>query len=107
MTLKGWAVAAGLVLLAPCALQAATEANFGAATTGDLVELCTAAPDGAVGTAGAHLCEGFAQGAVLVEMQNQAAFRGPKLFCMPNPPPSRNQALSDFVNRPGQPPARL
>ena len=24
MTLKGWAVAAGLVLLAPCALQAAT-----------------------------------------------------------------------------------
>ena len=97
MTLKGWAVAAGLVLLAPCALQAATEANFGAATTGDLVELCTAAPDSAMGTAAVNFCEGFAQGAVLVEMQNQAAFRGPKLFCMPNPPPSRNEALSEFV----------
>ena len=97
MTLKGWAVAAALVLLAPCAAHAATEANFGAATTGDLVDLCTAAPDNAIGMAAVNFCEGFAQGAVLVEMQNQAAFRGPKLFCMPNPPPSRNETLSEFV----------
>ncbi len=40
MTFKGWTVAAGLVLLAPCAPHAATEANFGAATTADLVNLC-------------------------------------------------------------------
>ena len=80
MTLKGWAVAAGLVLLAPCALQAATEANFGAATTGDLVELCTAAPDGAIGTAAVNFCEGFAQGAVLVEMQNQVCVPWTKAF---------------------------
>ena len=78
--------------------QAATEANFDARTTADLVELCTATPDNAIGTAAVNFCEGFAQGAVLVEMQNMAGFRGPKLFCMPNPPPSRNQALSEFVN---------
>jgi hypothetical protein len=30
-------------------------------------------------------------------MQNMAAFRGPKPFCMPNPPPTRNEALSEFV----------
>jgi hypothetical protein len=98
MILKGWTVAAGLVLLAPCALRAATEANFGAATTADLVNLCTAPPDSAIGTAAVNFCEGFAQGAVLVEMQNMAAFRGPKLFCLSNPPPSRDQALSEFVN---------
>ena len=97
MRSNGWAVAAGLVLLAPVAPHAATEANFGARTTGDLVELCTATPDNAIGTAAVNFCEGFAQGAVLVEMQNQAAFRGPKLFCMPNPPPSRNETLSEFV----------
>ena len=98
MTLKGWAVAAALVLLAPCAAHAATEANFGAATTADLVELCTAASDNTMGTAAVNFCEGFAQGAVLVEMQNMGAFRGPKLFCMPKPLPSRNEALSEFVN---------
>jgi hypothetical protein len=97
MTLKGWTVAAALVLLPPCAAHAATEANFAAGTTGDLIELCTATPDTAIGTAAVNFCEGFAQGAVSVEMQNLAAFRGPKLFCMPNPLPSRNEALSEFV----------
>jgi hypothetical protein len=85
MAVKGWTVAVGLVFLAPCVSHAATEANFGARTTGDLVELCTATPDNAIGTAAVNFCEGFAQGAVSVEMQNQAAFRGPKLFCLPNP----------------------
>ena len=107
MKLKGWAVAGGMVLLASGASRAATEANFGANTTGDLVELCTATPDNPIGTAAVNFCEGFAQGAVLVEMQNQAAFRGPKLFCMPNPPPSRNQAVNDFVNWARSSPDRL
>ena len=98
MTLKGWTAIAAVVLLTPSAGHAATEANFSARTTGDLVELCTATPDNALGTAAVNFCEGFAQGAVLVEMQNMAAFRGPKLFCIPNPPPSRDQALSEFIN---------
>ena len=51
MKLKGWAVAGGLVLLASGAPRAATEANFSANTTGDLVELCTATPDNPIGTA--------------------------------------------------------
>ena len=107
MTLKSRTVAAGLLLLAPCAPHAATEANFSAGTTADLVELCTAAPDNAIGTAAVNFCEGFAQGAVLVEMQNQAAFRGPKLFCLPNPPPSRNEAMTEFVNWARSSPDRL
>jgi hypothetical protein len=112
MTLKGCTVAAVLALLPACAGHAATEANFGAGTTGDLVELCAAPPDSALGTAAVNFCEGFAQGAVSVEMQNLAAFRGAKLFCMPNPAPSRNEALGEFVrwaraspDRLAQPPA--
>ena len=67
MTLKGWAVAAVLVWLTACAAHAAPEANFAAGTTGDLVELCAATPDNALGTAAVNFCEGFAQGAVSVE----------------------------------------
>jgi hypothetical protein len=32
MTVKGWTVAVGLMLLAPCVSHAATEANFGVST---------------------------------------------------------------------------
>ena len=112
MTVKGWTVAAGLALLVPGAPNAATEANFGASTTGDLVELCVATPDNAIGTAAVNFCQGFAQGAVAVEMQNLAAMRGPKLFCLPNPLPTRTETLSEFVkwaraapNRLSEPPA--
>src|SRR5215831_18262619 len=107
MGLKGWTVAAGLTLFVPAASHAATEANFGARTTGDLVELCTATLDNAIGMAAVNFCEGFAEGAVSVELQNMAGFRGSKLFCMPNPPPSRNEALSAFVNWARMSPDRL
>ena len=87
----------GTGIFAPFAAHAATEANFGAKTTGDLAELCEATPDNAIGTAAVNFCQGFALGAVLAETQNMAAFRGPKPFCLPNPPPSRNEALGEFV----------
>jgi len=112
MTLKTWTVAGALVSLAPCVSHAATDANFAARTTGDLVELCAATPDSTIGTAAVNFCDGYAQGAVSVEMQNLAAFRGAKLFRMPNPPSSRNEALREFVkwaraspDRLAQPPA--
>jgi hypothetical protein len=98
MTLKEWIAVATLALLMPSVADAATEANFDAKTTGDLVALCSATPDNGVGTAALNFCEGYIQGAVTVEMLNMAAFRGPKLFCLPNPPPTRSQAMSGFVN---------
>ncbi len=97
MTFKRLTAAAALAFVAPFAAHAATETNFSAGTTGDLVELCEATADNAMGTAAVNFCQGFALGAVLVEMQNMAAFRGPKPFCLPNPPPSRNEALGEFV----------
>jgi hypothetical protein len=97
MMFKKWTAAAALAFVTPLAAHAATEANFSAKTTGDLVELCEATPDNGIGTAAVNFCQGFALGAVLAEMQNMAAFRGPKPFCLPNPPPSRNEALGEFV----------
>jgi len=60
--------AAAMAFLAPIAAQAATEANFGAKTAGDLVELCGAAPDNPIGIAALNFC----QGAVSVEIFDQA-----------------------------------
>jgi Rap1a immunity proteins len=110
MKIRGLIAVAALVLLAPLPTRAATEANFDARTTGDLVALCSATPDNGIGTAALNFCEGLIQGAVTVEMQNMAAFRGRKLFCLPDPPPTRAQAMSEFVgwvqaapDRAGQP----
>ena len=98
MTFKGRIVVATVALLVPSAANAASEANFDAKTTGDLVALCSATPDNGVGTAALNFCQGYIQGAVTVEMLNMAAFRGSKLFCLPNPPPTRSQAISGFVS---------
>lgn len=98
MRQRGWIAAAALALLAPSAAPAATEANFDAKSTGDLVELCSATPDNGIGTAAVNFCEGWLQGAVTVEMLNMASFRGPKLFCLPNPPPTRAATMNELVN---------
>jgi hypothetical protein len=98
MTLKGWFATVTLVMVAPSAAHTATEANFDAKSTGDLVEVCSATPDNGMGTAALNFCAGYMQGAVTVEMLNMAAFRGPKLFCLPNPPPTRTQVMGEFVN---------
>jgi len=107
MRLKGWTVAAGLLLLAPGAPHAATEADFHFRTTGDLVALCTAMPDNATGTAAVNFCEGFTEGAVSVQILDMAGLRGSKLFCLPNPPLTRNDAVSEFVNWARASPDRL
>jgi hypothetical protein len=44
MKLTGWTIAAALAVLVPPKTHAATEANFAANITTDLVELCTATP---------------------------------------------------------------
>jgi Rap1a immunity proteins len=97
MRLQGWIAVAALTLTAASPVRAATEANFDARSTGDLVALCSAAPDNGVGTAAVNFCEGYFQGAVTVEMLNMAAYRGSKLFCLPNPPPTRAAAMGEFV----------
>jgi Rap1a immunity proteins len=90
--------AAAIALLLPCfGARAASEANFTLGSTGDLVALCSATPDNGIGTAALNFCEGYLHGAVTVEMLNMAGFRGLKVFCLPNPPPTRSEAMSEFV----------
>jgi Rap1a immunity proteins len=98
IALRKWSAGAALLFLTmPSIGHAVTEANFSARTTGDLVELCDPKSDSAMANAAINFCHGFAQGAVSVEMQHDAASRSMKLFCLPNPPPTRTETLSEFV----------
>jgi len=98
MTFKRWTAAAAMLLvLAPGAGNAATEANFGVKTTGDIVALCDPQSNSAMDNAGINFCDGFAQGAVLVEQEHEAGPHSKKFFCLPDPAPSRNEAMADFV----------
>jgi hypothetical protein len=78
------------------ARAAVTEANFHMQTAGDLVALCSATQDDPLATAAIHFCQGFAVGAYQTLSGLQAGMRQ-KLFCPPQPTPSRNQAIANFV----------
>ena len=83
----------------PIASHAAvTEDTFLVRTTGDLIDLCTAAPSDPMSTAALNFCHGFTIGVYRVLAEENAAKRTGKLFCMPDPAPTtRNQAIADFV----------
>ena len=94
-------LAAGLLtalLWLPAAGAAAvTEDQFQIHTTGDLAALCAADPGERLGTPALNFCEGYATGAYQVLEQEQAAPRSTKLFCMPQPAPTRTEAMAAFV----------
>ena len=108
MMLRTCIAAAVLALLiAPHRGHAAIEANFAAKTTGDIVALCDPQSTSALDTAGINFCDGFAQGAVLVEQQHEAAPHAHQYFCLPDPAPSRNESIAAFVKWARATPSRL
>ena len=100
-------IALAPALLAPPAAFAVSETDFAAKTTGDLVNLCSADPKEPMGSAALNFCHGYAQGAVSVQMEMQAASKRPKLFCFPDPAPTRTQSLAEFVTWAKADPSRL
>ena len=92
------------MLLGACALgavtssarAAVTEAHFQMRTGADLVALCSPAQGDPLATAAINFCHGFVIGAYQSLASMQAALPHP-LFCIPSPPPSRNQTMADFV----------
>lgn len=84
-----------------------TENNFQVKSTGDLVRLCEAKPADTTGVAALHFCHGFAVGAYQYYQIVSAAEGKKPLFCPPNPTPSRNQLIADFVVWANQNPQQL
>ncbi len=82
----------------PGTSQAVIEDNFLIRNTDDLVEICsTNANDPLYGEA-VNFCQGYILGAY---HHSQAVAAGPRaqpIVCLPNPAPSRNEAIAMFVS---------
>jgi hypothetical protein len=95
---RRWAGVAGAAL-AGLAMQsqAVTQDNFLVRNTQDIIELCSVTPTDPLYTAATHFCQGYLVGAYHYQ---EAFYNGPglsPLVCPPNPKPSRNQAIAQFV----------
>ena len=92
-------LAAGPVLAPSAAAQTPlTEADFRSGTTGDLADVCGAAPGDPLYQAGIGWCHGF----ILAAGQYHATMSarrvaGHPLFCMPTESPSFDQVRTAFV----------
>jgi len=94
--LAALAVCAALAA-APPARAGVSEDNFVLRSTADLVSLCGAAPADPLYTAAQNFCQGFAIGVYRVLAEEQAAEPRLRNFCMPDPTPSRNDAMAAFL----------
>ena len=97
---NGWrawgAVLAGLAA-APRAAEAApvSRDDFQVETTGNLVSLCGATATDPLYTAAQNFCHGYAVATYRMSALQQAASRNKRrLFCLPSPQPTRDQAIA-------------
>ena len=99
MSIRRWMLGLGLAAGALPSLghAAVTEATFQVRTTGDLVELCSTAPTDPMGTAALNFCQGFGVGVFRVLQEEAMAAPSRRLFCTPEPAPTRNQVFASFV----------
>jgi Rap1a immunity proteins len=94
--LSGVALCIGLSV--GSANAAVTEDSFLLRSTGDLVDLCSAAQPDPMYTAAVNFCHGFAVGVFRVlQQQDMANAAGRHMFCLPNPMPTRNEGIAGFV----------
>ncbi len=77
---------------------AVSEKDFEATTTEQMLSLCTADPSDPLYQQAVNFCHGYLVGAF---HYYRASHSGPetfKLVCMPDPAPSRNEAIGMFVD---------
>jgi Rap1a immunity proteins len=76
---------------------AATVQDFQVKTAADMVALCDASPDSEYYVAAVHFCQGYAIGAWQYYQAQTVDDPSSQFVCIPNPPPTRNDAIAAFV----------
>jgi len=89
------------------ARAAVTESQFPPQTVRDLIAICGPALDDPLRTAAINFCQGYVQGAVIVEEAHASQRGGRKLFCLPDPRPPAGSELTRFVAWANEQPSRL
>ena len=87
------------VLLAlPAVSGGVSKEDFEAKTTQNIINLCTAAPEDPLYQQAVHFCQGYLVGAYHYYVATSSGPKGIKFVCMPDPPPSRNEAIRMFID---------
>jgi hypothetical protein len=97
-SLKCAAVAFAIVAAGAARAAPVTKDDFLATTTGNLVNLCSAQQTDPLYTAAINFCHGYAVGTYRMLVIEEAASRSKrKAFCIPDNPPTRDEAIAAFV----------
>jgi hypothetical protein len=86
-----------VMVLWPLASLAVTKDNFLIRNTEDLVALCAVSKDDPNYVAAIHFCHGFGAGAYRYYLATVSGPGTKPFVCLPDPPPSREAALQEFV----------
>ena len=88
----------GLLLFTFAGTASAVETeNFIVDTAGDLAVLCSAPSGDPLQPQALHFCHGFVVGAYHYHLKSTGGPEGSGFVCMPDPAPSREQAIGEFV----------
>ena len=95
--LRGMTLALAMQVAMGARAAPVTTDDFTVATAGNLVSLCTSDKSDPLYTPARNFCHGFAVGTYrLIAMEEAASRRKPKMFCIPENPPTRDQAIAAF-----------
>ncbi len=86
-----------IVCLLPGFAGAVTEKDFEAETTQALINLCTASADDPLYHQAINFCHGYLVGAYHYYQAQTSGPKSIKFVCMPDPEPSRNEAIGMFI----------
>ena len=90
-------LALGLGVSAGSVHAAVTQDTFTLQSTGDLVDLCSAAQSDPLYTAAVNFCHGFTVGVFRVLQEEDMAKRSRHMFCLPSQMPTRNEGIANFI----------
>lgn len=87
-----------LVVGFPASALAVTTDDFQVKDTQSLINLCTASQNDPLAGEAIHFCHGYLVGAFHYYKVTHASPDSKQLFCFPDPPPSRDEAIGQFVS---------
>jgi hypothetical protein len=85
------------LLILPGLAGAVSENDFKADTTEQIINLCTANPDDPLYQQAINFCQGYLVGAYKYYEAAHSGPNAPKFVCLPNPQPSRDEAIQIFM----------
>ena len=85
------------LLILPGLAGAVSENDFKADTTEQIINLCTANPDDPLYQQAINFCQGYLVGAYKYYEAAHSGPNAPKFVCLPNPQPSRDEAIQIFI----------